>query len=358
MDRRSPRRAGCAHGRCAPRRPLFHGSREELLAAYPNLQASVETAGIHAFANLPLVIEQRIIGAISMSWPAERTFTDDDRSFMISIAAMCAQAVDRTLLSERQARVVETLQRAILPESLPSVRGAELCARYLPATRGILVGGDWYDAFVLPDGRLALSIGDVSGHGVPAASVMAQLRNSMRAYTFDGDSPDAVLTKLDVLVSAADHGLLVTTVIAMYDPATGEVVWASAGHPPILTHDGVRTAFAEEPGAPLLGTSPAYRTGSLRLDEGSLLLLYTDGLVEHRTTTVQRGLDALEAEVQAAQHKPLDELCDHVIVATRGTQTQEDDLCVLALRRTATRGSRRSVAPVARRDERTAIPSR
>jgi PAS domain S-box-containing protein len=315
-------------------RPAYHESRSQLFADYPHLRSNVEMAG-NAFAHLPLVIEGRVFGALSMSWSKERAFTADDRSFMTTMAALCAQAVDRCVLSERQTRVVETLQRAILPDSLPEIPGAELCARYLPATKGVLLGGDWYDAFTLPDGRLALTIGDVGGHGVPAASVMGQLRNAMRAYTFDGDPPASVLTKLDALVSSSDHGLLVTAVIAIYDPSSGQVVWAGAGHPPPLVQDGLHAGFAAEPAMPLLGTgtTPRYTTRRLVLAEGSLLLLYTDGLVEHRTTTLDRGLETLRREVDGARGEPLDQLCDRIIVATRGALAQEDDLCLLALRR-------------------------
>ena len=143
---------------------------------------------------------------------------------------------------EREHRVAETLQRSLLPEKLPDIEGVTLAARYLPAGAGAAVGGDWYDAAELPDGRVALVVGDVVGHGLRAAAVMGQLRNAFRAYSITDTSPAEIVARLNRLVTTGDEGVMATVLYLALDRDTGEVSYASAGHPPplLLTPDGPR----------------------------------------------------------------------------------------------------------------------
>src|SRR5439155_22011454 len=196
----------------------------------------------------------------------------------------------------REHRIAETLQRSLLPELLPEIPGVVLAARYVPATREAEVGGDWYDVVPLPDGRLGVAIGDVAGHGLRAASTMGQLRMALRAYAIESESPGEVLARMQQLVRALGLPDMATVVYLVFDPDSGLVVFSNAGHPPplVITQDGV-ASFLEEGLAPPLGTMPhaEHAEATSRLVPGSTLLLFTDGLVERRGSSLREGLERL-----------------------------------------------------------------
>lgn len=222
------------------------------------------------------------------------------------------------------ARVAETLQHSLLPDHLPRLPGAILCHRYIPGTTDA-VGGDWYDAFELPGGQLVLAIGDVAGKGVEAAAVMGQVRSAIRAYALDEPDPAAVLAKTDRLVAQAGH--MVTALLGVLDLGTRTLRLASAGHPPplLVGPDGEAAFLSGGRGAPLL----IYESGEsveTRLEPGSRLVLFTDGLVERRDTPLDTSLERLR---EAARGDGLDELCD-ALVATAPTGQARDDVAVLA----------------------------
>jgi serine phosphatase RsbU (regulator of sigma subunit)/anti-sigma regulatory factor (Ser/Thr protein kinase) len=230
--------------------------------------------------------------------------------------------------------VALTLQRTLLPAELPDVVGAELAGRYVPAGRALEVGGDFYDATPLGDGRVVLAIGDVAGHGVLAAAVMGQIRQALRAYALEGHEPGTLMDRLDRLVSQS--GLVMTTCLcALLDPATGLLRYANAGHPPPLVIRA--TGGVERLGGGLsnpLGTSTAtrYKQAECMLGEGDMLLLYTDGLVERRGESIDAGIDRLAAAVPHPD--AADAICERVL---RGLAREgpDDDVAILALRRTA-----------------------
>ncbi len=318
------------------RKPLYYGSRDELLAAYPDLEATVEAAGSEASANIPLVVGGRLLGAVSMSWAGGRVFSDQDHSLVRMLAAQCAQAIERAQLFSRQMTVADTLQQAMLPDSLPTMKGVDLAACYLPATTDLTVGGDWYDAFQLRDGRLVIAVGDVSGHGVQAAAVMGQLRNALRAYVVDGCGPAAALTKLDEFVDLAGHGLFATVIVGVYDPATGDLAWSNAGHPPLLVRSETTARFVEgHVGAPVGVNGPeGYRDERLTLQVGEQLLGYTDGLIERRGETLAIGLQRLAAAaIAAARPVTSDRWCAALVDDVLSGAPREDDICILVLHR-------------------------
>ena len=320
------------------RQPLYHGTREELLSAYPTQHAALAASAGEAFANLPLAVRGRALGALSLSWSKERSFTQHDRDFMVMLAAQCAQAIERTQLITRQRDVAETLQQAMLPDALPAVEGLEVSACYFPATTDLTVGGDWYDAFPLDDGRIALAVGDVSGHGVQAAAVMGQVRNSLRAYLLDGHGPALALTKLDALVERADHGLFATVFVAIYSPHTGALVWANAGHPPLVLRTPSGARLLEGPVAAPIGVQgpDPHVDRQLVLDVGDFVVGYTDGLVERRHEDLSVGLERL---TDAVQHAPVPDAggpwCGDLVDTMLGDQPRADDICVLVARRTS-----------------------
>src|SRR5215213_2423445 len=234
---------------------------------------------------------------------------------------------------QREHKIAETLQRSLLPERLPQIEGVQLAARYLPGARGAAIGGDWYDVLERPDGRIALVVGDVVGHGLRAAATMGQLRNAFRAYGLVESSPAEVVARINRLVMSGVEDAMATVIYLVLDRETGEVSYSSAGHPPplVLTPDGPR--FLEGGRSVPIGASdPAvFREASAVLPPGSSLLLYTDGLVERRDVGLEERLDQL-AEVAGGATDDLDALCDRVIDLVLGEGDPGDDVAILAVR--------------------------
>jgi serine phosphatase RsbU (regulator of sigma subunit) len=255
---------------------------------------------------------------------------------------MIGLVVDSTL----RRSMVETLQRAILPPTLPDLPGMAIAARYLPASHALGIGGDWYSCDVHADGPLSLVVGDVAGHGLAAVAAMAELRHTARGYGLAGYSPAAITTQLSANLRASPgtveeidadtEGALATTIVAQLALDTRRLTWSCAGHPPPLLIVGTDAAYLDDVHGPMLGVDPAlaYGQSTLDLPPGARLLLYTDGLVERRGTSITHRLDTLAA---AASDNPqqgaggLDHLCDRILAAVAGPADQEDDICLLAI---------------------------
>jgi PAS domain S-box-containing protein len=233
----------------------------------------------------------------------------------------------------REHKIAETLQRSLLPERLPLIEGVELAARYLPGARGAAIGGDWYDVLERPDGRVALVVGDVVGHGLRAAATMGQLRNAFRAYGLVESSPAEVVARINRLVMSGVEEAMATVLYAVLDRETGELSFTAAGHPPplVLAPDGPH--FLEGGRSVPIGASdPAvFREASAVLPPGCSLLLYTDGLVERRDEPLDERLHKLAA-VAGGAGEGLDALCKRVIEAVLGDGDAGDDVALLAVR--------------------------
>lgn len=231
-----------------------------------------------------------------------------------------------------QRSAADLLQRSLLPSRLPRVSGVELAARSVPGNARNRVGGDWYDAITLPTGQVLLVVGDVVGHDLPAATVMSQLRNSVRAYALEDSSPASVLTRVNRTAYLLGTSDLATCICILLDPGTRAGKWASAGHPPPLfaSADGSRRLLVGEPGPPLGVTSPAdYPEHRLLLEYGDTLLLYSDGLVERRGVPIDVGMSTLERLTQS--HMPAEQMCEHLLAAMLNNGTNPDDVtCLLA----------------------------
>jgi PAS domain S-box-containing protein len=234
---------------------------------------------------------------------------------------------------QREHKIAETLQRSLLPERLPQIEGLQLAARYLPGARGAAIGGDWYDVLERADGRVALVVGDVVGHGLRAAATMGQLRNAFRAYGLVESSPAEVVARINRLVMSGVEDAMATVVYLVLDRETGEVSYSCAGHPPplVLTPDGPH--FLEGGRSVPIGASdPAvFHEASAVLPPGSALLLYTDGLVERRDVGLEERLGRL-AEVAGSAADDLDALCERVIQIVLGDGDPGDDVALLAVR--------------------------
>ncbi|MCD9199512.1 SpoIIE family protein phosphatase [Aeromicrobium wangtongii] len=236
--------------------------------------------------------------------------------------------------SHEHAALAESLQRTLVLDEAPQVDGLDIHARYRPA-QGSQLGGDWWDAFPLADGRITVSVGDVSGHGVSAATAMAQVRTALRAYMIDGHSPAACVDRLDVLMESLLPGQTATVVVLVVDPATGHVELANAGHPSPLLLQGDGCEPMPMAGRPLLGVGAgSARTDSLTLDEGDILLVYTDGVVERRGVQIDTSIRRLSEAASSSDHSDtLDAWIDNLLTAVPGTL--DDDLTIVAVRMAA-----------------------
>jgi serine phosphatase RsbU (regulator of sigma subunit) len=284
---------------------------------------------------VPLLAAQQAVGSVTIAWDPTRDLDEHALRFLRLLGAQAGSAVERSRLLDRQRAIAETLQQAMLPTALPTIAGAEIAACYLPATAGLSVGGDWYDALELRDGRVIVAVGDVAGHGIEAAAAMGQVRNALRAYAVDGHRPGAILQRLDTLIAEAGQDLFTTAVVAEYEPSTGVVAVASAGHlPPIVwSGDDVRTLDLVV-GAPIGVRGPnEFAETMVTLAPGDVLIAYTDGLVERRGEDIDRGLDRLRQIVAALPAREPSTTCESIVTEIVG-DLRHDDICVLALRRT------------------------
>jgi PAS domain S-box-containing protein len=246
---------------------------------------------------------------------------------------------------EREHRIAETLQRSLLPERLPQIAGLAMSARYLPAGHGEAIGGDWYDALELADGRVALVVGDVVGHGLRAAAAMGQLRNAFRAYALVESSPAEVMARVNRLAASGAEEAVATALLLMLDRETGELTYTSAGHPPPLVLAEEGTSFLEGGRSTPIGASDAavFREGTATLAPGSTLLLYTDGLVERRDSSLDDRLAELADVASSRAGRALDELCDGVLIGVLGAGAGADDVALIAVRAEAAQTERLSL---------------
>ncbi len=229
----------------------------------------------------------------------------------------------------RDLRATEELQRSLLPADLPRVEGWTIEARYEIAGAG-LVGGDWYDALRLPSGRIALVVGDVTGHGVQAAATMGQLRTALRAGLVTRESTRDALETLRETALWTLPGEIATLCVVLVDPATGEAELMSLGHPPVLVvnPDGA-TSWGPRAALPPLGVTRAVAEPvRLKIPEGGALVLYSDGLVERRGESIQLGLARLE---RAFERGPDSDL-DTVVRRTRDARSTDDATLLVARR--------------------------
>ncbi|NBM17617.1 SpoIIE family protein phosphatase [Streptomyces sp. GC420] len=268
-----------------------------------------------------------------------KPFDAHDEAVVVALAGAAGVAIENARLFQQTRADAERFQRMLLPR-LPSLGPFEAAAEYRPSTERELhagqVGGDWYDALLLSDGAAAAIIGDVVGHDLTAAAAMAQTRNMLRALLFDRRTPpSSVLTQLDRTLHAITENPVTTACLARIEPADDAWVlrWSTAGHPPpLVLAPGAEPAYLHaEPGVPLgVDTALARPDHVYPLPPGATVVLFTDGLVEHRRHSLETGLDALAA--LAAEHAglPLDELCR--VLAERHPSDGHDDLAVLAIR--------------------------
>ncbi len=310
----------------------------------PAMATVYADTGHRSWAMLPLLVRDECLGCLAVSWVDERPVARDELDLLESLAAQCAQALDRlqALDAERRAasevaRMSATMQLALLTEP-PQPPGLHIAVRYRPAAQDAQVGGDWYDAFVVRDAT-RLVVGDVSGHDREAAAAMSQLRNLLRGIAYAVDQrPAGVLATLDHAVHDLQGDTLATLVLAEIGPYAPDddrhlLTWSNAGHlPPLVVRPDGTVELLEVPADLMLGVLPdvSRRDHTTVLEPGSTVLLYTDGLVERRDESLGHSLDQLRRAVRYLGTLPLEDMCDAVLGLLDGVV--EDDIALLAVR--------------------------
>lgn len=303
---------------------------EELLEVY-------RAIGLRSALVVPLRARRQVLGVLSLFTDGSgRTFDEEDLATAADLARRAALTVDNARLYSREHEVAEQLQRSLLPQ-LPDIAGLDRAARYLPGSTSAQVGGDWYDLFALPDGTVGIAVGDVMGHDMTAAAAMGQLRSVLQSYAWQGSSPAVVLDRLDQLVQGLDMAQLATCVYGRLQlPASGagRLRIANAGHlPPALrSHDGTVRLLATEASL-LVGAALGTTRDEVEevVEPGSALVLYTDGLVEHRGRPIDEGLQALAAALASAPDTDAEAICDHLLDEL-AYGALDDDVALLVVR--------------------------
>lgn len=303
---------------------LFTDPRTEALRTY--FATRIGSARL-----VPMVARGKVLGSVTVTRLRTREpFDAQDCVLIDEVVARAALNIDNARLYTNQREAALTLQRSLMNRALPAATGLELTGRYLPASAHD-VGGDWFDVIALPGDRTGLVIGDVMGHGIHAAAVMGQLRTAVRTLARHDVPPAQMLSSLDAAVADIGEDTMATCVYAVHDPATGGWVIARAGHPPpaVATPDGTITFLDGPPGTPLGTGAHDFGTEEVVLPRGSLLVLYTDGLIEARERDLDEGMRQL---AQALRHldRPLDELCDEVLERLLAAPAQDDVAMLLA----------------------------
>ncbi len=324
-------------------RALRHG--ETLVLGPPQLQAEPQSDlhaaqlqlfrrfGAQSAVVAPLRARGRVLGALTIvRLTGAMPYSDDEVALVNELASRAAVAVDNARMYQLERGAAELLQRAVLAE-LPALNGFTIGTRYVPATETRRVGGDWYDAFPLPSGDVAVVVGDVEGHDLQAAARMGQLRNLVRAIAVDsGADPADVLSRVDAVVRHLGIADL-ATVVLLTARTTGsrvELSWSNSGHPPpvLLTPDGRARLLDGDPDV-VLGLDAQRTNHHLSAPSGSTLVLYTDGLIEQRDRSIDEGLHALLATVERHSSVPPEALCD---VLLDDVCEAEDDVVVVVVR--------------------------
>ncbi|WP_199552594.1 SpoIIE family protein phosphatase [Streptomyces sp. N35] len=350
-------------------RAIYLSTPEEYSSRYPATWPFVRRFDRKSWAFLPLTVAGRTMGSWMAGFAHPVSFTPDERSVLTTVARMLAQALSRAGAAETERELTEGLQRSMLPTLGPEIPGLSVAARYIPTGGGLQVGGDWYDMIPLPNGRIALVIGDVQGHDVRAAGLMGQLRIALRAYASEGHRPDAVLSRasrfLYGITDSITYGStggpdaggtadprFATCLYLEADPATGHLEIARAGHPdPVVrTPDGTVMIRPTAGGLPL-GIDPDadYPTTAITLEPGELLMLCTDGLIETGGHDMYTGFTRLQPILEQHRGDDLEELADALVQGVHGPSShhstgplvdrREDDIAVVLLGRPSLHGA-------------------
>ncbi|WP_330177475.1 SpoIIE family protein phosphatase [Streptomyces sp. NBC_01498] len=325
----APHRESLATGK-----PIFLATYAEFRRSYPD---APRFAMRNAWAFLPLIASGRAMGSLVLSYDRARTFPPSERAVLTSLSGLIAQALDRARLYDAKQTLTRALQTGLLPHSLPHAPGVDVVARYLPAGPDTDIGGDFYDLIHSTSAPATVSavIGDVEGHNVHAAALMGQIRIAIHALATAGTPPGAVLARTNRLLTDLEPGLFTSCLIAHLDPLRHRARLATAGHPPaLLRHPDGHTDILDLAPGLLLGIDPGgeYPTTEVPFPPGSLLVLYTDGLVEVPGTDIEDTTRSLAQQVARADTGNLDELADALVRRAKQAVPRHDDIALLLIR--------------------------
>lgn len=302
---------------------------------WPSFATVAQKRGIRSSISLPLVAYDEGLGALNLYSATQGGFEVDAARSGLLLAKQAAVALANARAYDVLKSAVVALQRSLLPQRLPTVDGFTLAARYRPAGSEALVGGDWYDGAPTSEGGVALTIGDVAGHGLPAAATMGRLRTALRAYAREGHRPARALELLTELfddLAPEEFATVCQVDLTPLDSAAVTLRVASAGHPGplVLAPDGT-ARFVEPNTAPPVGIPAAGPQVELDfvVERGSLVVLFTDGLVERKGRSIDDGLNELAKAVAIGPTDP-EALCDHVLATIFAHREPDDDVAVLA----------------------------
>jgi serine phosphatase RsbU (regulator of sigma subunit) len=287
---------------------------------------------------VPMVGRHDVLGTLTLGVLQESPsrLTEADLPFAEELARRAALAIENARLYARQRTVAETLQHSLLPERLPELPGVTCGAIYMAGGPEVEIGGDWYDVIPLSGGRLGIAIGDVVGRGERAASLMGQLRNALRAYALDGKEPGPLVNALNVLITDAGAEHMATMIYGILDPAKSQFCFASAGHPPALriSASGDATYLEAVGGLPLGAIAGNwYEENCTHISGGDTIVLYTDGLIEERSSAIDAGLSRLrEAARVTPRGEDLQRFCEDLSVTVLQGRPCTDDMAILAVR--------------------------
>jgi PAS domain S-box-containing protein len=312
---------------------------DEILVAAAVDQEQLQLARdlhLRSAVTVPLIARDRVLGVITwVSAESERLFTEEDLSLAEDLAKRAAVAIDNAELHSETLAAAVHLQHAVLPDAMPDVPGWVVASHYSPSGR-TEVGGDFYDAVPLTDGRLALFVGDVMGRGVAAAAAMAQMRAAVRAFTAVDPTPQVVMANLDAMFAQFPTEQLVTLVYAVADPRRDELAVCNAGHPPpvVLRADGSTEQLPSADGAPLAVIPQHRRQVTVPFHLGDTVLAFTDGLIERRDEDIDAGQERVLGALSTLAGPDLSGALDVVVEQLRDPD-RDDDVAALAARRTS-----------------------
>ena len=297
--------------------------------------------GIRSLLGVPLLVGGKVIGVLHVGSLSGRPFEQQDVELLQLAADRAALAV-QSLMSQDDALAAVALQRSLLPTALPAVPGLGLAARYVAGSGA--VGGDWYDVFVLPDGKLGVVVGDVAGSGLEAAVIMGRMRSALRAYVLETPDPATALRMMDRKIQYFEPNAMATVLYGLYTPGTGDFTVSSAGHlPPVLAAPGGQAGLLPLRPDPPIGTAddPQRRSATVFIPPGALLCCFTDGLVERRGQILDQGIDTLATTLgkliaagPSTSTAPVaEDACAEIMRALVGSTPAQDDIAVLVLSR-------------------------
>lgn len=323
---RTPVGSGFAGRIAANNQPVIIEQADDAKVGDPILLAK----GIRSLAGVPLHADGRVIGVLHVGSLTMRRFTSQDVEVLKLAASRAAPAV-QSLAARADRIAVAILQQSLLPSTLPGISGLDVAARYVPGSA--MVGGDWYDVFVLPDGQLGVVIGDVAGSGLPAAVIMGRMRSALRAYSLDTADPAEVLARLDRKMQHFEPDAMATVAYAVFDPALDRMRISVAGHlPPVLAVPGKPATLTDITSDPMIGftTAAQRRATAVDVPQGSVLCFYTDGLIERPGELIDNGMARL---CRAVSIGPPEAVCSAVMLTLVGAAQAHDDIALLILRR-------------------------